>query len=138
MRRLRPLGDLPESIGYERRAGRVFDPSAGLALDWSNRYQTLQFGLTVNGSQVALQGNGLRTYLYVGNKSAATDLFIAFDTEANAFDGALILPRGFAELIGGEQGGAFCPKSTVNLFSTAAVNAVIIEGTLQPHEYEEY
>ena len=131
-RRLRGgLGDLP---GDYYRAGPMIDPTAGLALDWSNKYKTLQFGFIVNGTFTGLQGNALRTYLYIGNKSPATDLFVAFGTGASAFNGALIPPRGNLLFVGGEMGGSFCPPETVNLFSGAAVNVTVIEGTLMPYE----
>ena len=134
-RRGLPLGDLPETLGYERRGGQMFDPSAGLKLDWSNRYKTLQFGFQAGPASAAvLQGNFLRTYLMIQNKDAAVDLFVAFGTEASAFNGGLIIPLGNAELIGGEMGGCFCPPETVNVFAASTINSLIIEGSLVPEE----
>jgi len=132
------LGDLPESLGRERRGGRVFDPTSGLALDWVNRYKTSNFGFIVGpGGAQLLQGNKLRTYLLVQNKDAATDLILSFGSEANLFNGIIIIPRGNYELIGGEGGGAFCPPDSVNAFATADVNIVVVEGTLSPYEMQE-
>lgn len=130
------MGDLPADLGRERRGGQGFDPSAGLALEWVNRYKTTNFGtVTGAGSITILQNNGLRTYLLVQNKSAASDLFLTFTTDASPFSGILIIPRGNYELIGGEAGGSFCPSDSVNLIGAAAgMNVVIVEGTLMPYE----
>lgn len=138
MRRYYYLGDLPESLTRERRGGKVFDPTSGLALDWVNRYKTSNFGFIVGaaGAQL-LQGNKLRTYLLVQNKDAATDLFLSFGTEANAFNGIIVIPRGNYEIIGGEDGGAHIPQESVNAFATANVNIVVVEGTLSPYEMQE-
>jgi hypothetical protein len=138
MRRYYYLGDLPESLTRERRGGRVLDPTSGLALDWVNRYKTSNFGFIVGaaGAQL-LQGNKLRTYLLVQNKDAATDLFLSFGTEANAFNGIIVIPRGNYEIIGGEDGGAHIPQESVNAFATANVNIVVVEGTLSPYEMQE-
>jgi hypothetical protein len=138
VRRYYYLGDLPESLTRERRGGKVFDPTSGLALDWVNRYKTSNFGFIVGaaGAQL-LQGNKLRTYLLVQNKDAATDLFLSFGTEANAFNGIIVIPRGNYEIIGGEDGGAHIPQESVNAFATANVNIVVVEGTLSPYEMQE-
>ena len=130
------LGDLPEDIGRERRAKQGFDPQAGLALDWTNRYKTTNFGTVIGvASQTILQNNGLRTYLLVQNKDAASDLFLTFTTDASSFAGILIIPRGNYELVGGEAGGSFVPSDSVNLVGAAAnMNVVVVEGTLMPFE----
>lgn len=130
------LGDLPEDIQRERRSRQGFDPSAGLVLDWVNRYKTTNFGTIVGTtSRNILQNNGLRTYLLIQNKDAVSDLFLTFTTDASAFAGILIIPRGNYELIGGEAGGSFVPSDSVNLIGAAAgINVVVVEGTLMPHE----
>lgn len=131
------LGDLPEDIGRERRAKQGFDPSAGLALDWINRYKTTNFGTLIGlTSTTILQNNGLRTYLLVQNKSAVADLFLTFTTDASSFAGILIIPRGNYELVGGEAGGSFVPSDSINLIGAATgMNVVIVEGTLMPFEF---
>ncbi len=131
------LGDLPEDIARERRAKQGFDPSAGLALDWINRYKTTNFGTLIGlASTTILQNNGLRTYLLVQNKSAVADLFLTFTTDASFFAGILIIPRGNYELVGGEAGGSFVPSDSINLIGAAAgMNVVIVEGTLMPFEF---
>lgn len=130
------LSDLPEDLKRERRAGQGFDPSAGLALDWLNRYKTTNFGTLIGiTSTTILQNNGLRTYLLIQNKDAAADLFLTFTTDASSFGGILIIPRGNYELIGGEKGGSFVPSDSVNLVGAAAnMNVVVVEGTLLPFE----
>lgn len=132
------LGDLPESLGHERRMGRMFDPSAGLALDWINRYKTTNFGIILPAdSQTVLQDNALRTYLLVQNQSATSDITLSFGTDAalSGLGSVIIVPRGNYELIGGEAGGAFCPKQSVNVRSlVAGVQIVVIEGTLEPYD----
>lgn len=130
------LGDLPESLGRERRGGQMIDPMAGVALDWINRYKITNFGILVGlASITVLNENALRCYLIVQNKDPASDLFLTFGNEANAFDGFTIIPRGNYELIGGEAGGAFIPKASVNLLGAAAnMNVVVAEGTLEPYE----
>jgi hypothetical protein len=138
MRRYVYLGDLPESLTRERRGGRVFDPTSGLALDWVNRYKTTNFGSIVGpaGTQLLL-GNKLRTYLLVQNKDAATDLFLSFGNDANAFNGVIVIPRGNYELIGGEDGGAHIPQESVNAFATVDIQVVVVEGTLSPYEMQD-
>lgn len=130
------MGDLPEDIGRERQGKQGFDPAAGLAIDWINRYKTTNFGTLIQpASQTILQNNGLRTYLLIQNKDAAGDLFLTFTTDATPFGGILIIPRGNYELIGGEAGGAFCPSDSVNLIGSAVdMNIVVVEGTLLPYE----
>lgn len=130
------FGDLPEDLQRERRGKQGFDPSTGLAVDWVNRYKTTNFGTLIGlASRNILQNNGLRTYLLVQNKDAVSDLFLTFTTDASAFAGILIIPRGNYELIGGEAGGSFVPSDSVNLIGAAAgMNVVIVEGTLMPYE----
>lgn len=132
------LGDLPEDLSRYRRGGAVFDPSSGLALDWINRYKTTVFGFILQtGSQAVLQDNPLRTYLLIQNQSAATDIFLSFtnDAAANDLGSIIIIPRGNYELIGGEAGGAFVPKASVNMRAAAADTRIaVVEGTLEPYE----
>ena len=136
VRRRGQLGSLPEDLESYRRGGRMFDPSAGVAIDWINRYKVTNFGVQIgNVSQTVLQDNALRTYLLIQNQSPATDLFLSFTTDANPTIGSIIIiPRGNYELIGGEAGGSFVPKASVNLISTALINVVVVEGTLEPYE----
>lgn len=131
-----PLGDLPEDITRERRADQAFDPSAGLYLDWTNRYKTTNFRILIGtASQTVLQNNGLRTYLLIQNKDPVSDLFLTFTTDASLDAGILIIPRGNYELIGGEAGGAFVPSDSVNLIGAAAdISVVVVAGTLMPME----
>jgi len=137
-RRRQNLGDLPESLQTERQGGRVFDPTSGLGLDWVNRFQTTNFGVILGAeSQTVLQDNALRTYLLIQNQSAAIDLFLSFTTDASIGPpgSILIIPRGNYELIGGQDGGSFVPKNSVNLLAAApGVRVTIVEGTLLPYE----
>lgn len=133
------LGDLPESLGRERLPGQLFDPRAGLAIDWVNRFKTVNFGVVLanTNNQTVLQDNGLRTYLLVQNQSAVNDLLLSFGTEAAAsgIGSHIIIPRGNYELIGGQFGGSYVPKSSVNLRAAVApIQALIHEGTLEPYE----
>lgn len=130
------VGSLPEDLMRYRRAGQPFDPSAGLGLDWINRYKTTNFGTIVGvTSTTILQNNALRTYLLIQNKDVASNLFLTFTTDASSFGGILIIPRGNYELIGGEAGGSFVPSDSVNLIGAAAnMNVVVVEGTLMPYE----
>ena len=110
------------------------DPGAGLTPDWYNNYETANFPFTLaaGASQRILPANPLRAYLLVQNKDAATDMFIAFNTNANAYNGILIIPEGNYEFIGGERGGCFVPKGDIYCFSTAAIDGVAVEGTMPP------
>ena len=76
-----PLGELPEDLGRERAPGQEFDPSAGLGLDWFNRYKTVNFGviLATTDSQTVLNDNSLRTYILIQNQSG-NDLLVSFGT----------------------------------------------------------
>lgn len=133
----RGLGELPADY---YRTGPMIDPTAGLALDWDNRYKTLQFGAIVGVAEVnILQGNSLRTYLLIQNQDLALDVFVGFGTSAGGINGALIIPRGFGEFIGGEMGGCFCPPESINIIcpgGNARIN--IVEGSLNPYETEQF
>lgn len=131
------LGDLPEGLTRERLAGRVFDPTQGLALDWVNRYKVTNFGIILGAaSQTVLQDNALRTYLLIQNQDLAANLQLSFTTDAavGGLGSVVIIPGGNYELIGGEMGGAFCPKQSVNILGTVVGQQIcIVEGTLEPH-----
>lgn len=135
-----PLGDLPESLKRERAPGQLFDPGAYMALEWINRYKTTNFGIIIaaaGDSQTILQDNQLRTYLLVQNQDAAADLQLSFSTDAapGGLGSVVIIAGGNYELIGGQQGGAFCPKQSVNVRSTVAGQQIcVVEGTLEPYE----
>lgn len=137
--RPRQLAELPETLLRERRPGPMFDPSTGLALDWQNRYKTLQYGFQVGTDEkILLNADYLRTYLYIGNKDAALDVFIGINTSAAGINGALIIPRGFAEFIGGQDGGSYCPRETINAICPGGTaNICIIAATLDPYEIEQ-
>lgn len=130
----RRLGELPETLSRERQHGRYLDPSAGLYLDWSNRFTCINFGTLVGlASQTVLQDNGLRTYLMIQNNHAANVVYLAFNSEATVFSGVRIIAGGNYELIGGQQGGAFVPKSSINLLASGVdTNVVVVEGALEP------
>lgn len=130
------LEGLPEDLQRERRAGRVFDPRSGVALDWVNRYKTVNFGVVIGiANSTVLQDNHLRTYLLIQNQHPLSDLFLSFTTEAGAFGSVIIIPRGNYELIGGEAGGSYVPSGSVNLLgAVAAMSVTVVEGTLSPYE----
>lgn len=129
------LGDLPYPIRREQFPGAEVDPGAGVVPDWYNNYTTSNFPFTLAASvsQKVLPANPLRSYLLVQNKDAATDMFIAFNTNANAYNGIIIIPRGNYEFIGGANGGAFVPAGDIYCFSTAAIDGVVVEGILPPY-----
>ena len=134
-----PLGELPEDLGVERMPGREFDPSAGLALDWVNRFKTVNFGIVLNdtNSLTVLNDNALRTYLLIQNQSGVNNLLISFGTDvaASGLGSHIIFPEGNYELIGGQAGGAYVPKQSVNIRAAAApIQLVVHEGTLEPYE----
>jgi len=129
------LGELPETLYRERQPGMPHNPASNVALDWTNPYKTTNFSLQIGTTpRNLLQDNPLRTYLLIQNLSAAADVFIAFTTDVILNAGILIVPRGNYEFIGGEQGGSFCPKASVNIVASAAnVRVAVVEGTIEPY-----
>ncbi len=126
-----PLGDIPsrgESVGPR------FDPGFGLRPDWINNYTAALYPFVAGvTAQQIVPANPLRTYLIVQNKNAASDMFINFGQKATALNGLIIIPRGNFELIGGANGGAFCPSDSVWILGAAAgLNGVLMEGVLPP------
>jgi hypothetical protein len=77
--------------------------------------------------------NPLRVYVLVQNKNAANDMFINFGSKATEYNGIIIIPRGNYELIGGAEGGAFCPVDSVHILGAAAgMDGVLVEGVFPP------
>ena len=125
------LGELPPS---HYRAGSMIDPDAGLIPEWVNRYKQSNFPFVIGvASEQIIPSNPLRVYVLIQNKNAASDMFINFGNDATPFNGIIIVPRGNYELIGGANGGPYCPSDSIHVLgAVAAMNGVVTEGILPP------
>ncbi len=136
MRDKNRFGDLPYHHDADRRGGPTIDPGAGLIPEWINNYtqSNFPFTLAVAGvSEQIIPANPLRSYVLIQNKDAAADMFISFGNSATAYNGIIIIPRGNYELIGGANGGSYCPNDSVHLMClVAGVEGVVSEGVLPP------
>lgn len=125
------LGELPSPIRAEReiQGKRILDPGAGFAPDWENPYSQSNFPFTIGtASQRIIPDNPLRCYLIIQNKSGG-NLFVNFGQNATVFNGIQIIAGGNYELIGGSQGGAFCPADGIYIVGDAAgLDGVLSEG----------
>lgn len=126
-----PLGELPRDY-YKQ--GPVNDPGAGLIPEWVNNYTASNFPFIIGtDSEIIIPANPMRTYVLIQNKDAVSDMFVNFGNNATTFNGVIIIPRGNYELIGGANGGPFCPSNSVHVLgAAAAMNGVIVEGVLPP------
>jgi hypothetical protein len=133
-RRPGQLGDLPLTQRLDRAPGPLHDPGTGLIPEWVNNYTATLFPFVIGlASQIIIPSNPLRTYVLIQNKDAVNDMFINFGNDATTFNGIIIIPRGNYELIGGANGGPFCPSDSVHVLGAAAgMNGVIVEGVLPP------
>ena len=130
-RQRRPgLGEIPGT----RFPTQINDPGSGLFPQWINGYTAAMYPFVIGlASQQIIPANPLRAYLLIQNKNAAADMFVNFGSDATAFNSVIIIPRGNYELIGGANGGSFCPGDSVHVLGAAAgMNGVIVEGILPP------
>jgi len=137
------LADLPEDRTQETSFGgkRIYKPGDGPIENWKNRFTQANYPFTLtvaNQSQKVLPANPYRVYVLIQNKNGAADMFINFGMAAGAYNGIIIIPRGNYELIGGEKGGAFVPRDSINVMSaTAGIEGVVTEGVYLPERFEE-
>ncbi len=125
------LGDIPSRQDIP---GPVIRPGLGLVPEWINNYTAALYPFVAGlVSEQVVPANPLRTYLLIQNKNGASDMFINFGQKATALNGLIIDPGGNFELIGGANGGAYCPSDSVWILGAAAnLNGVLMEGVLPP------
>jgi len=99
---------------------------------WLNKSTASNFPFRVGTTaRQIVPANPLRVYLLVQNKDAGSDMFINFGQKADTFNGLVIIPRGNIELIGGAEGGAFCPMDSIWILGAAAdLEGVLTEGVM--------